>query len=145
MYLLLTVPLSLIGVFAGLAVAQQPLSFPAMLGVIALAGIIINHAIILLDSMYHLIRNRSDLPLEDVVVESAAIRLRPIFLTTITTVIGMVPLARASALWGPLAFSVMFGLAFAMILTLILIPLLFYRWPGKQYHELRANGNGRDH
>ncbi len=132
-YLLLTVPLSLIGVFIGLALTGEPLSFPSMLGVIALAGIIINHAIILLDSMYHLIRDAKNMPLEDIVVESAAIRLRPIFLTTITTVLGMIPLAGASDLWGPLAFSVMFGLMFAMVLTLVLIPILFYRWPGKKF------------
>lgn len=139
-YLLLTIPLSLIGVFAGLAITQEPLSFPSMLGVIALAGIIINHAIILLDSMYHLIESRQDLPLEDVVVESAAVRLRPIVLTTVTTVIGMIPLAGASALWGPLAFSVMFGLAFAMVLTLILVPLLFFRWPAKAHRHVKTNG-----
>lgn len=143
LYLLLTVPLSLIGVFSGLALAGEPLSFPSMLGVIALAGIIINHAIILLDSMYHLIRNPEGRSLEDIVVDSAAIRLRPIFLTTITTVLGMVPLAGASDLWGPLAFSVMFGLMFAMVLTLVLIPLLFYRWPGKKFHATLAASNGK--
>jgi HAE1 family hydrophobic/amphiphilic exporter-1 len=142
LYLLLTVPLSLIGVLSGLAITGEPLSFPSMLGVIALAGIIINHAIILLDSMYHLIQNPEGRTIEDIVVDSAAVRLRPIFLTTITTVLGMVPLAGASDLWGPLAFSVMFGLMFAMILTLVLIPLLFYRWPGKKF---RANSGSHGH
>lgn len=134
LYLLLTVPLSLIGVLSGLAITGAPLSFPSMLGIIALAGIIINHAIILLDSMYHLINDPKGMTLENIVVESAAVRLRPIFLTTVTTVLGMVPLAGASDLWGPLAFSVMFGLSFAMVLTLLLIPLLFYRWPGKRFN-----------
>jgi Cu/Ag efflux pump CusA len=73
--------------------------------------------------------------LADVVVDGAASRLRPIVLTTITTVIGMIPLAGASALWGPLAFAIMFGLTFAMILTLILTPILVYRSPGKQYWQ----------
>jgi multidrug efflux pump subunit AcrB len=67
----------------------------------------------------------------DIVVEAAVSRLRPIVLTTLTTVIGMIPLTYASALWGPLAFAILFGLSFAMVLTLILIPLLVYRWPGK--------------
>ena len=128
-YLLLAVPLSLIGVLIGLTLAGQPLSFPSMLGVIALAGVIINHAIILMDSIIVRIKEGGK-TLREIVVESATSRLRPIFLTTITTVLGMVPLTFASALWGPLAWAILFGLSFAMVLTLILIPLLVYRWPG---------------
>ena len=123
LYLLMLIPLSLIGVLGGLTLTGEPLSFPSMLGVIALAGIIINHAIILMDSMIVRMRNPEGRNLEEVVVDAAASRLRPIFLTTITTVIGMVPLAGVSALWGPLAFSIMFGLMFAMVLTLILTPI----------------------
>jgi HAE1 family hydrophobic/amphiphilic exporter-1 len=133
-YLLFAVPLSLIGVLGGLALTGQTLSFSSMLGFIALAGVIINHAIILLDSILHRLHKEKEqvIPakLDQIIVESSAIRLRPIFLTTVTTVIGMVPLAGASALWGPLAFAIMFGLTFAMILTLVLVPVLFYRFPG---------------
>ena len=128
-YLLMIVPLSLIGVLDGLALTGQPLSFPSLLGFIALGGVIINHAIILMDSMIHHLREEPSKPLIDIVVDSAATRLRPIFLTTITTVIGMIPLAGANATWGPLAFSVMFGLSFAIVLTLVLVPTLFYRAP----------------
>ncbi len=136
-YLLGIVPLSLIGVLSGLALAGKPLSFPSMLGFIALSGVIINHAIILLDSMMRLLHRKEDKTLREVIIEASAVRLRPIFLTTITTVIGMVPLAGASPLWGPLAFAIMFGLTFAMILTLILIPVLFYRFPGKEFANKR--------
>lgn len=131
LYLLMLVPLSLIGVFGGLALTGQPLSFPSLLGVIALAGVIINHAIILMDSMLVRMKEPAGRTHAEVVVDAAASRLRPIFLTTITTVVGMIPLARASSLWGPLAFTIMFGLAFAMILTLVLTPIIVYRWPGK--------------
>jgi len=131
-YLLLVVPLSLVGVLSGLAITGEPLSFPSILGFIALAGVIINHAIILMDSMQHLVTTKPDLPLIDVVIDAATVRLRPIILTTITTVVGMIPLTTASDIWAPLAFAVMFGLSFAMTLTLILIPVLFYRWPGKR-------------
>lgn len=139
-YLLLTIPLSLIGVLGGLTLTGQTLSFSSMLGLIALAGVIINHAIILLDSILHRLdqekaRNNST-TLYDVIVESSAIRLRPIVLTTVTTVVGMIPLAGASALWGPLAFAIMFGLMFAMVLTLVLIPMFFYRYPGKDYESV---------
>lgn len=133
LYLLSIIPLSFIGVFLGLAISRQALSFSSMLGVIALAGVIINHAIILLDSVLHMLHKEGDMSLRNVVVEASAVRLRPIFLTTITTVIGMIPLTTASALWGPLAFTIMFGLTFAMILTLVFIPVLFYRWPGKEF------------
>lgn len=127
-YLLLAVPLSLIGVFSGLAMTGQALSFTSLLGVIALAGVIINHAIILMDSMIHFRDTRlaSD-ELIDVVADASVSRLRPIFLTTITTVVGMIPLSTISDFWSPLAFAIMFGLSFAMILTLVLVPTLFYR------------------
>jgi multidrug efflux pump subunit AcrB len=130
MYLILTIPLSLFGVLFGLMISGQSLSFSSLLGVIALAGVIINHAIILLDSVIHTIAAHPDRPLHDSIVEASAVRLRPIFLTTVTTVVGMIPLAGVSALWGPLAFTIMFGLSFAMLLTLLLIPILFARWPG---------------
>ncbi len=151
-YLLMAVPLSLIGVFGGLALTGKSFSFSAMLGFIALAGVIINHAIILLDSILHKLDqvkvdknineietlvDKKENKLFDVIVEASAIRLRPIVLTTVTTVVGMIPLAGVSALWGPLAISIMFGLAFAMVLTLILIPMFFYRYPGKRYRHLK--------
>ena len=144
-YLLFTIPLSLIGVLGGLTLTGQALSFSSMLGLIALAGVIINHAIILLDSILHrldhekeeLEAGHSSRSLRDVIVDASAIRLRPIFLTTVTTVVGMIPLAGVSALWGPLAFAIMFGLSFAMILTLVLIPVFFYRYPGKKFAHLK--------
>ena len=111
----------------GLALTGQPLSFSSMLGFIALGGVIINHAIILMDSMLHLHREQPHKSIEDVVVESGATRLRPIVLTTVVTVIGMIPLAQSSAMWGALAYTVMFGLTFAIVLTLVLVPILFYR------------------
>ncbi len=134
-YLLSIIPLSLIGVFAGLTLVGQPLSLTSMLGVIALAGVIINHAIILMDSIARIHREHSELGLEDVVIEAASTRLRPILLTTVVTVIGMIPLTFASAFWGPLAFAIMFGLAFSLFLTLGLIPILYHRWPGKAVRE----------
>ncbi|MEK7201389.1 MAG: efflux RND transporter permease subunit, partial [Patescibacteria group bacterium] len=130
-YLLAIIPLSLIGVFFGLALVGQPLSLTSMLGVIALAGVIINHAIILMDSIARIHEEHPEYSLEDVVVSAASTRLRPILLTTIVTVIGMIPLVFASAFWAPLAFAIMAGLAFSLLLTLVLIPILYYRWPGK--------------
>ncbi len=130
LYLLLAVPYSLIGVFFGLAATGLALSFTSLLGVIALAGVIINHAIILMDSMITHKASVAEQTLLDNVADAAVSRFRPIMLTTITTVVGMIPLSRISDFWSPLAFAIMFGLTFAMILTLILVPTLYYR------HEL---------
>ncbi len=127
LYLLLAVPYSLIGVFFGLAATGLALSFTSLLGVIALAGVIINHAIILMDSLITHKASSADQPLIDHVADAAVSRFRPILLTTITTVVGMIPLSTISDFWSPLAFAIMFGLTFAMILTLVLVPTLFYR------------------
>lgn len=126
-YLLLAVPYSLIGVLTGLTLLGLPLSFTALLGVIALSGVIINHSIILMDSMIFHKASSEGTDLLHTVAEAATSRLRPIFLTTITTVVGMIPLSRISDFWSPLAYSIMFGLAFAMVLTLIMVPTLYYR------------------
>lgn len=135
LYLLLIIPLSLVGVLFGLFVMNAPLSFPSMLGIIALAGVIINHAIILMDSIMRISKERMGASLEDIVVEAASTRFRPILLTTVTTVVGMIPLSFASSLWGPLAYSIIFGLAWSLLLTLLLIPILYTRWPGKAVRE----------
>lgn len=128
LYLLLAVPYSLIGVFFGLTVTGLALSFTSLLGVIALAGVIINHAIILMDSLItHKASTTDNETLLEQVATASVSRFRPIVLTTITTVIGMIPLSRISDFWSPLAFSIIFGLSFAMILTLILVPTLYYR------------------
>jgi len=132
LYLLLAVPYSLIGVFVGLTLTGQPLSFTSLLGVIALAGVIINHAIILMDSLIHFMVSRPEDDILDIVADGSVTRLRPIFLTTVTTVVGMVPLSTISDFWSPLAFAIMFGLMFAMILTLILVPTLVYRHEKKR-------------
>lgn len=131
--LLLIIPLSLIGVLSGLAISGQTISFPVFLGFIALGGVIVNHAIILTDSLVQKERDEPEKARIDITLEAAATRLRPIFLTTVTTVIGMVPLEIEGGTFGPLAFTVMFGLSFAILLTLVLLPVMFYRSrPGKK-------------
>jgi multidrug efflux pump subunit AcrB len=82
-----------------------------------------------MDSIHRIGDAHPDWSLRDTVIEASSIRLRPIVLTTVTTCVGMIPLSFASSLWGPLAFSIMFGLAFSLVLTLILIPVLYFRSP----------------
>lgn len=137
-YLLLAVPYSLIGVLIGLTLTGLSLSFTSLLGVIALAGVIINHSIILMDSMINHKASAADADLLHTVAEAATSRLRPIFLTTVTTVIGMFPLSQISDFWSPLAYAIMFGLTFAMVLTLIMVPVLFYRAELKKQKKVSA-------
>jgi HAE1 family hydrophobic/amphiphilic exporter-1 len=137
-YLLLAIPYSLIGVLLGLTLTGLSLSFTSMLGVIALSGVIINHSIILMDSMIFHKASAGDADLLHTVAEAATSRLRPIFLTTVTTVVGMIPLSRISDFWSPLAYSIMFGLTFAMVLTLIMVPTLYYRAELKKQNKRLA-------
>ncbi len=125
--LLSAIPLSLAGVLWGLFLMGQPLSFTAFLGIIALAGVIINHGILLLDAMNARREENPDATPEELVVDTAVSRVRPIILTTLTTVVGMIPLVFVSAMWAPLAFTIAFGLMYGTLLTLVYIPLLSYR------------------
>jgi HAE1 family hydrophobic/amphiphilic exporter-1 len=130
-YVLMIVPLALIGVFIGLMLTGSALSFPSIMGFIALSGIVVNNAIILIDTMNNR-RKEADpgTPLIDIVVDATVSRLRPVVLTALTTVVGIAPLLWAAALWVPLAWAIMFGLAFSTILTLLLVPAIYLRWPG---------------
>ena len=125
--LLAAIPLSLTGVLIGLFLMGQPLSFTAFLGIIALAGVIINHGIILLDSLNSRQAEKPEEGAEALVLGAAGKRVRPIILTTLTTVIGMIPLTLVSMMWAPLAFTIAFGLIYGTVLTLVFIPLLSYR------------------
>ncbi len=130
--LLLAIPLSLTGVLIGLFLMGQPLSLTAFLGIIALGGVIINHGILLLDVLNNLQADGSARGPKEVVLAAAESRLRPILLTTITTMIGMVPLVFVSEMWAPLAYTIAFGLIYGTLLTLVLIPLLSYRHLAKE-------------
>lgn len=138
-YVLMIVPLSLIGVFGGLMITGNPLSFPSIMGFIALSGIVVNNSIILIDTINNLRRKKhqekggtlSHEEIQEVVLEGAVSRLRPVVLTALTTVIGITPLLWAAALWVPLAYAIMFGLSFSTIITLLLVPAIYVHWPGK--------------
>lgn len=126
LYVLVTVPLALIGVLPGLALVGQPLSFPGLIGIVALTGIVVNNAIILIDRMN--MNRKAGMRKREAVREAAQSRLQPILLTTLTTVSGLMPLALSSATWGPLGYSIIFGLSFSTVLTLLVVPLLYLRF-----------------
>lgn len=129
-YVLSILPYSLIGIMFGLAITQNTLSFPSMMGFIALSGIVVNNSILLIDMMNNMRRADPGRSIREIVLDTATNRLRPILLTTITTVIGMIPLTYAGDLWSPLAYAVMFGLVFSVVITLVLIPITYSRHPG---------------
>ncbi len=128
LFIVSVIPLGLIGVLYGLFFSGMTLSFTAMLGFIALVGVVVNDSIILVDVMNKIRIREPELSKREVVMKGASMRLRPVILTTITTVLGMVPLLFVSPMWKPFAFSMIVGLSFATILTLVIIPIFYEKW-----------------
>ena len=124
---LLTAPLGMIGVSLLLATFRIPFGFVSMLGVIALAGMIVRNSVILVVQIDHDLER--GLPLWDAIVESAVRRLRPIVLTALAAILAMIPLTR-SVFWGPMAWAIMGGLFVATLLTLLFLPALYASWYG---------------
>jgi len=138
-------PFILIGIFMGLALSGQAVSFPSIMGFIAVAGIAVNNSIILIDVMNKLHKRQPHLSPKEVAIEGGVQRLRPILLTTLTTVVGVVPLTYASAIWAPLAWSIIFGLSFAVVLTLILVPVLYRKRLIKMEAKKQKTPTTHDH
>ncbi|KPK61183.1 MAG: hypothetical protein AMJ59_01655 [Gammaproteobacteria bacterium SG8_31] len=120
---LVTVPLAATGVVPGLLLTDNPFGFTALLGVIALAGIVVNNAIVLIDVLDANLR--AGRPLGEAIADAVARRTRPILLTTVTTVAGLAPLTFTdSTLWPPLAWSIISGLLASTVLTLLVVPAM---------------------
>ena len=121
------VPLGLIGVVAGLLIPGVPLGFVAILGILALIGMIARNAVILIEQVE--VEREEGRNIWDAAVVASTMRFRPIVLTAISTVLGMIPIA-VTVFWGPMAFAIMGGLLMATILTLIFLPTLYVVWFG---------------
>ena len=137
LFLVLSVaPLGLIGVVAALLLAGKPLGFVAILGVIALIGMIVRNSVILVDQIEtEIAHGRSRW---DAVVEATLHRFRPILLTAAAAILGMIPIA-PTVFWGPMAYAIMGGLAVATALTLVFLPALYVAWfRVKEREEERA-------
>lgn len=121
----LTIPLAVIGVVIGLLIFREPFGFMPFLGVISLAGIIINNAIVLIDRM-EIEQNDLGRSEQDAVITACLQRFRPILLATFTTVLGLIPLYLSGGeMWEGMAVSIMVGLLFGTIITLLFIPALY--------------------
>jgi multidrug efflux pump len=119
------VPMGLIGVVAALLLFRQPLGFVAILGILSLLGMIARNAVILIEQIdFELAEGRDAW---NAVIEASVSRFRPIMLTAISTVLGLIPIA-VTIFWGPMAIAVMGGLLVATILTLIFLPALYVAW-----------------
>jgi multidrug efflux pump len=135
MLVLLTAPLGLIGVTLFLLVFRVPFGFVAMLGTIALAGMIMRNSVILVDQIEHDIA--AGLDRWQAIVEATVRRFRPIVLTALAAVLAMIPLTR-SAFFGPMAVAIMGGLIVATVLTLLFLPALYAAWFRVRRDEPRA-------
>ena len=133
----LTAPLGIIGASLGLNVADQPFGFVALLGLIALMGMIMRNAVILVDQIESDVSHGSTR--RDAIVEATVRRARPVVLTALAAILAMIPLSR-SAFWGPMAITIMGGLFVATFLTLLFLPGLYALWYRKRLDE---RGRGR--
>ena len=118
-------PLGLIGVVGALLLSGKPLGFVAILGILALLGMITKNAVILIDQIESERRQGKDV--WQAAVDASSTRFRPIMLTAISTVLGMIPIA-PTVFWGPMAFAIMGGLLVGTILTLVFLPTLYVTW-----------------
>jgi CzcA family heavy metal efflux pump len=135
--ILFTVPLSIIGVVTGLLLTRLTFSFMAFVGVVALVGIVVNDGIVLIDFINQ--RRRRGVDLITATFDAGPRRLRPVMLTTATTIGGLLPITLnfggGGTIWAPLGTSIIFGLLFATILTLVVVPALYSIFERKAYRE----------
>ncbi len=127
---LVTIPLALIGVFYGMALLNVALSFPGLIGVLALFGIVVKNAIILVDKMN--LNIKSGIPFTEAIIDAGKSRLEAIFITSISTILGILPITLSNELWRSLGSAVIFGLMLSSFLTLFVVPVLFVSWIGEK-------------
>jgi multidrug efflux pump subunit AcrB len=126
---MLAIPFGIGAVIVTFALHNQPLTFLAMIGVVGLAGVVVNDSLVLVDRLNSLARERNNTPLAQLIAKGTADRLRPVVLTSLTTVAGLLPLAYGiggeDLLVGPMALALGYGLLLVTPLTLVLIPCLY--------------------
>ncbi len=123
---LVPIPLALIGVFIGLAVFDVPLSFPGLIGILALFGIVVKNSIILVDKIN--LNIKSGIPFEEAIADAGKARLEAIFITSICTIFGILPVTLSNEVWRSLGGAVIFGLTLSSFLTLYIVPAFYLIW-----------------
>ncbi|RKZ75477.1 MAG: AcrB/AcrD/AcrF family protein [Candidatus Parabeggiatoa sp. nov. 1] len=133
--ILFSIPFVTIGVAMGIEWLEMPLSMPVWLGMIMLAGIVVNNAIVLVETIE--LERAAGLPVPAAILTAGELRLRPILMTTLTTVMGLLPLAlnwsEGAKMLQPLAVTIVFGLSFSLLVSLLLVPVC-YQWLAKMTH-----------
>lgn len=120
---LVTIPLALIGTFIGMAAMQVTLSFPGLIGILALFGIVVKNAIILVDKIN--LNIKSGIEFEAAIIDAGRSRLEAIVITSICTIMGLIPVTLSNATWTALGSAVIFGLMFSSFFTLFIVPTLY--------------------
>lgn len=120
---LVTIPLALIGVFFGLALTGLTLSFPGLIGILALFGIVVKNAIILVDKIN--LNVKAGIPFQEAIIDAGKSRLEAIVITSVCTIIGIIPITLSNETWMALGGAVIFGLMLSSFLTLFVVPILF--------------------
>jgi len=121
--IIMLLPLSLMAVFIGFWLSGTPVGFPTMIGIVALAGIIVNDSIVLIDRINRNVKEM-DGNLYAAYIDAGVSRMQPIILTSITTIFGLLPLALSDPIWAGLGFAIIYGMTLATFLTVILVPCL---------------------
>jgi len=121
--IMLSLPFALTGVFLGLTALGLTISIPSVIGIVGLAGVVVNDAIVLIDQMNQ--NRRRGMGFKESIIEGATSRLQPVFLTTATSIFGILPLALTDEIWGSLGFAFIFGLTTQYFLVLLLDPILY--------------------
>jgi len=127
---LVTLPLALIGVFIGMAIFHVSLSFPGLIGILALFGIVVKNAIILIDKIN--LNIQSGIAFKEAVIDAGKSRSEAIFITSVCTIAGIIPITLSNALWTALGSAVIFGLSISSFFTLFVIPVLYITFIGKK-------------
>ena len=135
---LMLIPLAISGVFIVFALSGTPLSFPALIGVLALFGIVVTNAMFIVDKIN---RNRREgMDLEHAIADAAESRLEPILLTSLTTILGLIPITISDPLWRGLGGAIIAGLTFSGAIMLFFVPVIYYMWFRKD--EVKSDNTG---
>jgi multidrug efflux pump subunit AcrB len=126
---LLVIPFAISGVFIVFALAGVPLSFPALIGVLALFGIVVTHSMMLMDKINQ--NRKAGMPFDESIADAGATRLEPILLTSLLTIIGLVPISLSDPFWRGLGGSIIAGLLLTGTIKLFFIPIVYTMWMGQ--------------
>ena len=123
MIVLVSLPLALIGVFIGMAIFNLNLSFPGLIGILALFGIVVKNAIILIDKIN--LNIKFGIPFEEAIIDAGKSRLEAIFITSLCTIAGIIPITFSNEMWTALGGAIIFGLSISSFFTLFIVPTLY--------------------